>query len=406
MKLYEHQREILKQNPKIRGLFWECGLGKTLTSIKLVEQNASSCLIVCPKSLKINWHREIDKWSQKITIWHIVTKEEFRRDFATLAKSKYESIIIDEAHNFFGHKSKMHKSAMLYLKHTQPECVYLLTATPMMASPYSIMAMESLLARKASWKDYTYRFFDQARFGPRTVWQPKKTAQASAELQSIIHDCGSVRSAKECLDLPDKIYLREDFDLTPEQKRAIKELDDDIVSVAPIVRWTKVHQICGGTQKTSESDVLYASLSVSRVSEYLENERKIVVVCRYNAELKMLHDKLDDSLILNGQTKNRQEVLDEFESKTTGALLINASVSEGFNLRGVNTMIFYSLSFSLKDRIQMEGRIHGSNRGVEGEPSKYIDFVVPNTIDEDVFNCIQSKTDFQIELYERNNNNL
>jgi len=59
-------------------------------------------------------------------------------------------------------------------------------------------------------------------------------------------------------------------------------------------------------------------------------------------------------------------------------------------------MIFYSLSFSLKDRVQMQGRIH---RIGQTKPCTYIDFVVPGTIDEDVWNAIEKKEDFNCELY-------
>ena len=110
--------------------------------------------------------------------------------------------------------------------------------------------------------------------------------------------------------------------------------------------------------------------------------------------------KVDWVSLINGQTKNRQEIIDLFHEQDSGVLLINAACSEGYNLKGVNTMIFYSLSFSLKDRVQMMGRIHGSGRGIQGQPSKYIDLVVKGTIDEDVFNTISKKQDFQIELYD------
>ena len=44
----------------------EPGLGKTLQSIGIVDTaNAYPCLVICPSSLKINWQREFEKFTNK-----------------------------------------------------------------------------------------------------------------------------------------------------------------------------------------------------------------------------------------------------------------------------------------------------------------------------------------------------
>lgn len=44
----------------------EPGLGKTLQSIRIVDcANAYPCLVICPSSLKINWQREFEKFTDK-----------------------------------------------------------------------------------------------------------------------------------------------------------------------------------------------------------------------------------------------------------------------------------------------------------------------------------------------------
>ena len=65
---YPYQREGI-----LRGLEWkrlfigdEPGLGKTLQSIGIVDTaNAYPCLVICPSSLKINWQREWEKFTDK-----------------------------------------------------------------------------------------------------------------------------------------------------------------------------------------------------------------------------------------------------------------------------------------------------------------------------------------------------
>ena len=65
---YEYQKEGIEA-----GLRWkrfligdEPGLGKTLQSIGVVDTaNAYPCLVICPSSLKINWQREFEKFTDK-----------------------------------------------------------------------------------------------------------------------------------------------------------------------------------------------------------------------------------------------------------------------------------------------------------------------------------------------------
>jgi superfamily II DNA or RNA helicase len=396
MKLYAHQKEMVEKNPKVCGLWWECGTGKTLTAIRLAEQNARHILVVCPKSLVENWEREIKKFKTTDAIFSVQSKERFKK----LAKAMFpvDGVIIDESHFFHGHKSQMHKAMVKFLSKQKPNCVYLLTATPLLSTPYNVYAVSALLGDSPKWQKFTNLYFNRIRMGPRLIWQPKNGWQE--QMIPILKHYGDVKSMSECLDLPDKIYQREDFELTSSQKHKIKEIEVDPICVAtPIVKWTKVHQICGGTLKTIDGYETCLGKKLPRVQELSKEYDKLVVVCRYNAELDMLSQHLKNAVVLNGATKNRQELLDSFESKTHGVLLVNASVSEGYNLRGVNKMVFYSLSFSLKDRVQMEGRIYGSKRGIEGKAPVYIDLVARGTIDEDVYNCIQTKNDFQIELY-------
>lgn len=65
---YDYQKEGI-----LAGLRWqrfligdEPGLGKTLQSIGVVDcANAYPCLVICPSSLKINWQREFEKFTDK-----------------------------------------------------------------------------------------------------------------------------------------------------------------------------------------------------------------------------------------------------------------------------------------------------------------------------------------------------
>ena len=68
---YDYQREGIVYGLEHRRLIIgdEPGLGKTLQSIGIVDTaNAYPCLVICPSSLKINWQREFEKFTDKSAV--------------------------------------------------------------------------------------------------------------------------------------------------------------------------------------------------------------------------------------------------------------------------------------------------------------------------------------------------
>lgn len=373
--------------------------GKTLTAIKLAEKNVKSCLIVCPKSLVENWRRELETWSSKINQieWLIVTKEQFRKNWQKL-RFRNQGIIIDEIHHFAGYKSQMHKSAVKWMGRNKPKCVYLLTGTPYLSTPYNIMCYEKLLGRIVKWQDYKKRFFNDVRMGSRIIPQVKSGIED--EIAKIVWGIGSTVGKKQCLDLPDQVFLREDFELTKGQRDKVKDLENDATTSNHITFWTRRHQICGGTLKKEKGLDLFQSEKTKWVQDFSKRYTNFVVVCRYNAELEMLNGLIPGSHILNGATKkrDRQKIIDKVNYETHSILLVNAAISEGYNLTGVDKMVFYSNSFSHKDRVQMIGRIH---RIGQKKKCTYWDLVVKDTVDEDVLKALIKKEDFHISIYKK-----
>jgi len=370
---------------------WSTGTGKTLAAISLVKHNNEKAIILCPKSITDQWRPQVP------SDWLVISKEQFKKRFKELPK--YNALILDEVHYFGNYKSQLTKSLLMYIKHHNPEYIYGLSATPYLSSSWNIYTYGLIFGRLWKWYDWNKKFFYQVKMGHRLVPMPKDKIDGipiNTIMKNLINILGGTVALEDCFDVPEQIYQEETFELTTEQKKAIK----DITDVLPIVEFTKQHQICGGSLKSDGyvPNAFYKSEKFDRVIEMAKEHDKLIIVCRYNNEIDYLSSKIKDKelLIIRGDVKDRHSVCLRAESLAKCIVLIQASCSEGYELPSFPIMVFYSYDFSLKNYIQMMGRIQ---RAGKIKKNVYLSLYVKGTIDEDIYKCIMSKRDFDIELY-------
>ena len=182
---YDYQREGIVYGLEHRRLIIgdEPGLGKTLQSIGIVDTaNAYPCLVICPSSLKINWQREFEKFTDKSavvldnavrTTWNyllsmgvhqvaVVNYESLRKYFVwdIKAESKlfrlkdvvfcpqiqmFKSIIIDESHRVKDPSAQQ----TIFTKGLSvgKEWIILLSGTPVVNRPEDLIAQLSIMNR-------------------------------------------------------------------------------------------------------------------------------------------------------------------------------------------------------------------------------------------------------------------
>ena len=407
LKLYNHQKELIDKNPKKYLLAHGCGSGKTITSIKLVEKKNEIALIICPKSIRHQWEEELDKHAIDSNKWCVITKEEFRRDWNKI--SKYNAICIDEFHFFLGmtgyrKKSAMLKSLLSYIKKHNPEIIYGLTATPFLSSPYNLYAAWEILGlvptelkRKYEFhRKFKEHFFSMVNMGGRFP-VPIMKKNIEKDIARMVNKIGNTVSLQDCFDVPEQTFITEYFDLTGEQKKAINNLEEE-----GIARWTKTHQICGGSLKGDgyTENKYFNCEKTKRVSELAKEHDKLIIVCRYNNEINYLKTLLKgvECLVVNGSVKDRHSIINKANTSKKCIVLIQAGCSEGYELPTFPIMVFYSYDFSLKNYIQIKGRILRANKL---KKNLYISLVVRNSIDNDVYKCIKAKKKFDIAIYNK-----
>lgn len=359
---------------------------------------AQTCLIICPKSL-------VEAWKEKCD-YDVISKENFKKTATKLPA--YDCVIIDESHYFFGMQgikkmSQMLKTLLWYLDHHRPRLLYTLTGTPYTSSPWSIYAAAMILGYKLDYRAFKFKFFQEVNMGMR--WPiPVVRKGMEGEIAKIVQSIGDVVKMEDCFDVPEQIYQTEYFELTKQQKDAI----DDLQDTNALSRWTKIHQIMGGTLKGDGyvDDQFFPNEKEKRLLELVGEHKLIAVVCRYNAEIdnlyQLIKQKYPGKFVrrITGHVPGnaRHAICQDINKQDDGVVLINAMCSAGYEIPHIPLMIFYSLDFSSVHHTQVCGRIQRANH-LKKNVYKY--FIVKKSIDEDIYKCISKKLDFTISIYSK-----
>lgn len=409
MPLFKHQVDFIKRNPNKTALIWSCGLGKSRAALEWAmkwerEQHGEfiqhPLLIICPKALKTNWHMEVAKADCPFMPM-ILTKEEFRKFAKELPP--VSQIIVDEVHNGFltpNFKSQMSKMLRGYLKTHKVRRLLLLSATVYSSSPWNIFNLAYYCDQGWNWQHFNIEFFNQVRMGMRIVPVAKKGAEKI--LAARVKTFCDVVNIYDVMDVPLQHHADpEYFSLTPSQKAAIKAYYDPL----PIVRYTKQHEIEQGFVKLDlgEATGHFANDKTDRIISLVEENPKIAIVCRYNAQIDELAKVLADRkhYIIRGDTKDRDTITREAEAAERAVVLIQADCAEGYELPSFPICVFASQSYSYVKWEQMCGRFLRMNK-----PSRttflYL-LTEGESVDRGVYEAVKRKEDFRIELFAKKN---
>lgn len=397
--LFKHQEKFLQDNPNKTSLVWSCGTGKSRAACEWAKKDEDYCtLIICPKALKTNWAREAEKW--EMGAYKIMTKEEFKKWHKSLCL--YTQVIVDEVHNGFltpMFKSQMSKALRWYLKTHNVPRVLLLSATVYTSSPWNIYNLAHYTGHDWNWLKFKQAFFYDVRMGMRVIPMVKKGSEA--KLAELTKKIASVVDIHDCMDVPLQYHAEpEYFSLQKEQIKAIKDNYDP----TPIVRYTLQHEIENGVLLPNEyrKAQSFEYDKLERIKELIEENTKIAIVCRYNAQIDALKAILADykPLVIRGDVKDRDAVTLVAEDVKKCVVLIQADCAEGYQLPSFGLCIFVSQSYSYTKWEQICGRFLRMDK-----PSRttflYL-LTEGDSIDQAVYDAVKKKEDFKIELYAKN----
>lgn len=408
--LYKHQRDIILADPKRTGLWLGTGSGKTLIALSLAR---GKTLVIAPKTQveDKNWERENEKNKLNVNLT-VISKETFRRDHAKLPN--FQTVISDECHTQLGvtsgtkwvnkveypKTSQLFEALQAYLKRTNPDRLYLCTAT-ILKSAMTVWGAGTLLGKQWNFFEFRHAFYTFVHeVGPRGVWLPKTGTETKERLARIVKSLGYVGRLEDYFDVPEQTFKTDYIELTGEQKQRIKNMRTEYPD--PLVRALKVHQIENGVLSGDEFNApeKFANNKIDKLIDYSYEFTRMIVFARYTEQIKDIAQALKKTgkkvFVLNGETKDRGALFEEAKKSDEYVFIAQCTISAGWELKKCPVMIFASCDYSFVNLDQALGRIQ---RADNIKKNLYIYLVVKGGTDEAIHKALSMKQDFNEKLY-------
>jgi SNF2 family DNA or RNA helicase len=212
---------------------------------------------------------------------------------------------------------------------------------------------------------------------------------------------------KECLDLPDKVYVEHHIDMTPDQANIYRILEEELILMLDdgkfidvtmvLTRLLKLQQVLCGHVSNEDGSRDIPSNRASFVADLVESASgKSIVFCRFVNDVRLVVKALGDigivSMGVTGETDHRLENINIWRNDPNcRALVITVQTGgTGLTLNEASNTIFYSLSWSATDRLQAEDRNH---RIGQTNKCTYHDVIVKGKVDDRILRALKEKSD-------------
>tara|TARA_R110000765_G_scaffold89125_1_gene170205 strand:- start:80 stop:1171 length:1092 start_codon:yes stop_codon:yes gene_type:complete len=322
-------------------------------------------------------------------------------------------MVVDESTTIKNPVAKRTKSILTLSKHSTYRRI--LTGSPVTKSPLDLYSQCSFLNENLL--DHTsfysfrnrYAHMIERNFGGRRV-QLVGSYKNLSELEEILKKFSYRVMKDDCLDLPDKIYIKREIELSPQQQVAYSTMKSSALAqvngklaTAPhvLTQMMKLHQIVCGHFKADDGTI--TEFKHNRIEELLdvldEIEGKVIIWANYIYDIEQITKAVkkkygNDSIVqYYGAVDNetRQTNIEKFQNPDSPAKYFIGNpqtAGYGITLTAASTVVYYSNNYDLEKRLQSEDRAHriGQNKSVT-----YIDFITEKTVDEKIVKALRKK---------------
>ncbi|MFN4173767.1 MAG: DEAD/DEAH box helicase, partial [Parachlamydiaceae bacterium] len=338
----------------------DMGLGKTVQTLSFLTRIKGPILIIVPTSLLFNWQREINKFcpAMKVSLYHGANRDSdfkngiiltsyglIRNDLPHFQKIHFDTIVLDEAQLIKNRASETYGAVSSLSSNFK----LAITGTP----------VENRLDELKS----HFRFL---------VPDLIDDEDSIATVRKKIAPFTLRRTKKEVLsELPDRIDETLIVEMTEAQARAYQELIDcarieemdnpiHILELILRLRQTACHPLLAGLEvdESGKTDLILKDIE----TQLIEGQ-KVLVFSQFTSYLKLIRKRFPDALYFDGETRNRDEVVDAFQKGENPLLLMSLKAGGvGLNLTRADTVMMIDPWWNDKVEEQAISRAHRMGR--------------------------------------------
>jgi superfamily II DNA or RNA helicase len=408
----------------------DMGLGKTLQTLTwlawLKEQNKKNpkpSLVICPASVLHNWRREAERFTpgMKVLVLEsgaarhnlrkqipqhdlIVTNYALlRRDLEEFHKFAFRAVILDEAQFIKNPGAQVTQS----VKQLKCENKIALTGTPLENRLLDLWSIVDFIQPGYLGNQEHFLETYEPRGENAEAEQRIARRRLSAKLRPLLLRRLKKHVAK---DLPDRIEERRDCPLGDEQRKlylaelrrsrdqiqqAVAEQGLNKSKMHVLAALTRLRQVCchpslvGSDTASGKTETLFELLDT-----LVADGQKVLVFSQFVQMLHILEKECQarniHTHILTGQTKDRQQVVNDFQ-KETGAcvfLLSLRAAGTGLNLTNASYVVLYDPWWNPAVEAQAIDRSH---RIGQTQTVNAYRLIAPGTVEEKIWELQQSK---------------
>ncbi|EFK07303.1 SNF2 family N-terminal domain protein [delta proteobacterium NaphS2] len=417
----------------------EMGLGKTLQAIALAVMKKEifgfeRVLVVTLASLKDQWKREIERFSNETSVvvagpadkrrgiyrdgqyfFAITNYEAVLRDVTVISDFKPDLVILDEAQRIKNFSTKTAEA----VKRLPRKHALVLTGTPLenkLEDVYSIVQFLDPHLLSPLWQ-FAADHFMISRKKKGYILGYHNLERLHERLNPLV-----IRRKKEEVlkDLPDEVVNNYYVDLHYEQReiysgyvRVLHPLLNkkfltpmDIRRIQELL--VRMRMVCDSTylidRKTHVSPKLTELASV--IDELvIESKRKMVIFSEWTTMTFLIARHLSEVGIpfveLSGKipVKKRQSLIDEFTNNPDCRVFLSTDAGgTGLNLQAADCVVNFELPWNPAKLNQRIGRV--SRIGQKSQCINVVNFICKGTVEEKIFAGIQLKTELFKGVFE------
>lgn len=390
MTLYPYQQEAVDKilscyndGDKGFGLFFEMGLGKTITTIKSINKiYPKNILIVCPLSLVDMWKWELNKNLESRYIFYNNQVTEIKEhsivitNYESLHKLRvkdWDFVVLDECQKVKNYKTQIWK----IVNGLKRKFTLALSGTPMTNTYMDLFSIGRLISD----------IFDMPASIFERYFIKDNSKSRTEELFENIKPFTAFAKLTDHIDMPkeEDIEIWCNFDEIDQMAYRTIYSDYTLDSLSLI---TKLISICG----IVDSDKLLKCKDL--VKTILDKNEKVVIFTTRQLAFNKLCQIFNCPGIC-GSTTNRQEIVEEFNKNGTILVCNIKAGGLGLNLQSANNVIYWQHDYELGSLEQSKGRIF---RIGQDKPCKYYHLMYVNTIETQIYDCLVHKKNVINEL--------